>query len=49
MGLQLHVVAGPDAGLTLTLQEGADLMLGRAQSAFDRPDDPRLAGAGSGG
>jgi hypothetical protein len=43
MSLQLHVVAGPDAGRTLTLQEGADLVLGRAQAAFYRLNDPRVS------
>jgi serine/threonine protein kinase len=43
MSLQLHVVAGPDAGRSLTLQEGADLMLGRAQNAFYRLNDPRAS------
>jgi hypothetical protein len=49
MSLQLHVVAGPDAGRTLTLQEGADLMLGRAQTTFYRLNDCRLAVSGGRG
>ncbi len=43
MSLQFTVIAGPDAGRTFTLQEGADLMLGRAQNAFYRVNDPRVS------
>ena len=43
MSLQFHVTAGPDAGRSLTLQEGADLMLGRSQDAFYRLNDPRAS------
>src|SRR5262245_61861562 len=43
MSLQLAITAGPDAGRTLTLQSGPDLMLGRAQNAFYRLNDPRVS------
>jgi serine/threonine protein kinase len=43
MSLQFAVTAGPDAGRSLTLQAGADLMLGRAQNAFYRLNDPRVS------
>src|SRR5438067_13458921 len=43
MSLQLNVVTGPDAGRTFTLQEGANLMLGRGQHAFYRLNDPRVS------
>jgi serine/threonine protein kinase len=43
MSLQLVVTAGPDAGRALTLQAGPDLMLGRAQTAFYRVNDPRVS------
>src|SRR5437899_202207 len=43
MSLQLVVTAGPDAGRSLTLQTGPDLMLGRAQTAFYRLNDPRVS------
>jgi eukaryotic-like serine/threonine-protein kinase len=43
MSLQLVVTAGPDAGRALTLQAGNDLMLGRAQNAFYRVNDPRVS------
>src|SRR5262245_2179941 len=45
MSLQLHVVAGPDTGRTFTLQEGADLMLGRGQNCLYRLNDPRASRA----
>ena len=45
MSLQLVIVAGPDAGKALTLQRGADLMLGRAQNSFYRLNDPRASRA----
>jgi serine/threonine-protein kinase len=43
MSLQLTVIAGPDAGRAYTLQEGANLMLGRAQNSFYRLNDPRVS------
>src|SRR5262249_10851621 len=43
MSLQLHVISGPDAGRAFTLQEGADLMLGRGHNAFYRLNDPRAS------
>src|SRR5438132_13928070 len=43
MSLQLTVLAGPDAGKTMTLQEGADLMAGRGQHSFYRLNDPRVS------
>jgi serine/threonine protein kinase len=43
MSLQLNVISGPDAGRAFTLQEGADLMLGRGQHSFYRLNDPRVS------
>jgi serine/threonine protein kinase len=45
MSLQFVVVAGPDAGRTLTLQAGSDLMLGRGDKSFYRLTDPRVSRA----
>ena len=45
MSYQLVVVAGPDKGKQLTLQEGADLLLGRGERAFYRLSDPRISRA----
>jgi eukaryotic-like serine/threonine-protein kinase len=45
MSLQLVVTAGPDAGRTLTLQSGTDLMLGRGEKSFYRLTDPRVSRA----
>jgi serine/threonine protein kinase len=45
MSLQLHVIAGPDAGGVHTLQAGADLMLGRGQQSFYRVTDGRVSRA----
>src|SRR5438552_18391901 len=43
MSLRWVGTAGPGAGRSLTLQTGPDLMLGRAQSAFYRLNDPRVS------
>src|SRR5438045_3869002 len=43
MSLQLLVVSGPDAGRVMTIQAGADQMLGRASQAFYRLTDPRAS------
>jgi serine/threonine protein kinase len=45
MSLQFVVIAGPDAGRTLTLQPGSDLMLGRGEKSFYRLTDPRVSRA----
>src|SRR5438309_12113806 len=45
MSLQLVVMAGPDAGRTITLQAGSDLMLGRGEKSFYRVTDPRVSRA----
>jgi serine/threonine protein kinase len=45
MSLQFSVLTGPDAGRTFTLQQGADLMLGRGQHSFYRLNDPRVSRA----
>jgi serine/threonine protein kinase len=45
MSMQLNVLTGPDAGRTFTLQNGADLMLGRGQHSFYRLNDPRVSRA----
>lgn len=43
MSYQLHVIAGPDAGRSITLQTGDNLMLGRATDVFYRVNDPRVS------
>jgi serine/threonine protein kinase len=45
MSLQLHVIAGPDAGKTLTVQAGPDLMLGRGPQSFYHVTDGRVSRA----
>jgi serine/threonine protein kinase len=45
MSYQLVVVTGPDKGKKHTLQEGADLLLGRGERAFYRLSDPRVSRA----
>src|SRR4029079_17214893 len=45
MSLQFNVLTGPAAGRTFTLQQGADLMLGRGQHSFYRLNDPRVSRA----
>jgi serine/threonine protein kinase len=45
VSLQLHVLTGPDAGRTHTLQAGPDLMLGRGDKSFYRLTDPRASRA----
>src|SRR5690348_15824817 len=43
MSLQLYVIAGPDANRSFILHEGDSLMLGRAQQAYYRLNDPRVS------
>lgn len=43
MALQLVVVAGPDTGRVLTLNVGANLMLGRSAQAHYQLTDPRVS------
>lgn len=43
MSLQLHVIAGPDAGRTFTIQSSEDSLLGRGQNCLYRLNDPRVS------
>lgn len=43
MSLQLLVIAGPDINRSFILHEGENLMLGRAQQAYYRLNDPRVS------
>jgi serine/threonine protein kinase len=43
MSLQLYVIAGPDVNRSFILHEGDGLMLGRAQQAYYRLNDPRVS------
>ncbi|MFO1095474.1 MAG: FHA domain-containing serine/threonine-protein kinase [Planctomycetaceae bacterium] len=43
MQLQLHVVSGPDRGLTLTIKEGDEVNIGRGQGATFTLSDPRVS------
>jgi serine/threonine protein kinase len=43
MSLQLYVIAGPEVSRSFILHEGDGLMLGRAQQAYYRLNDPRVS------
>src|SRR5438874_2365836 len=43
MSLEFAVIAGPDKGRSITLNAGADLMLGRSAQAHYQINDPRVS------
>lgn len=45
MSLQLHVIAGPDAGRTFTIQDSPDSLVGRGHNCLYRLNDPRASRA----